>query len=245
MDGVPCRCAELEELDGPAGRTYAETHLFERAVGNGTDQQLVASGIRYWRCEATGWQFVSHPLAEGPLLRLRRLPFTTTDDYLDHDVVARRAAALARSTIGTDEHQEALDALYSPDLRTLIQSVNRNDPMGIEAAIVLLEVDPWCFRSGYLKVSAMDHLARARLQPSDRDRIQTALVAATLKGPRRADEHRSALRLARHVRSPAFAARLEALRAEVPAAKRPAVQRLLDALGESRRARTSRRRRRG
>lgn len=143
--------------------------------------------------------------------------------------------------------KEAVRAMESPDLLALVQNIHRNDPTAIEAAIVYLEVDPWCFRSGYLKERILRDLSRARLGESDKVRVRAALVAALLKGPRARPEFSAMRRLARHVRSPEFEAALESLHADVLPHQRAAVESLLRAVRSSRReiSRTRRGRRRG
>jgi len=62
------------------------------------------------------------------------------------------------------------------------------------AALLFLELDPWFFRSGYLKGKVARALKRARLQPEEVDRINGILVAAV--DSRNRQEFREFCRLA-------------------------------------------------
>lgn len=265
VSGSECRCADLTRLEGAAARTYAEGHLLERATDDGVGAKLREWGFGFWRCPQTGWQFESASQDRGRPGWLRRLPFTTAEDYLDREVIAGRAAEISAANRLVHEavihrsdslearevwkaaclrFREARDALYSPDLRALIQRLRRDDRVAVEAAIVYLEVDPWCRGSGCTKQIILNELSRSRLTETERERIRTALVDALLKGRRPGPEFTAMRRLARHVRSEGFVEQLATVREEAHEWQRPAVDALLDAVRSSRRS-LSRRRRRG
>jgi hypothetical protein len=263
-----CRCAETSRLDGPESREYALGHLIEREVGDGVSRRLHDWGFAWWRCPVTGWQFESASHDDGGARWLRRLPYTSAEDYLDRELVARRAEEIAVSHRLVNEtvvhrsesaegrqawseaaarHKLAVKTVESPDWIALIQKIKRSDPMAVEAAIVYLEVDPWCFRSGYFKERILRELSRAHLDEPDKRRIRVVLVNSLLKGRRPRTEFSAMRRLARHVRSREFEEALDQLRSEVDPWQRSAVASLLEAVRSSRRGlrpRSDRRRKR-
>ncbi len=52
------------------------------------------------------------------------------------------------------------------------------DPGLIEFAICFLEVDPWFFRSGYLKQVLLTRLKRSDLDPPDKERLSAVSIDA-------------------------------------------------------------------
>ncbi len=54
-----------------------------------------------------------------------------------------------------------------------------------EAAIVFLEVDPWCSTSGYTKQKVMRYVSRYDHSVVDRRRLQLVVIDVLRKGPRR------------------------------------------------------------
>jgi hypothetical protein len=83
-----------------------------------------------------------------------------------------------------------------------------NDPTTIETTVRFLEVDPWFFRSGYLKTEFIKRLCRAPLNEDQRKRLQQVIVARVrAKETRR--EFRSYCRLAPVVTELAFEKELE------------------------------------
>ena len=206
-------------LDWYAGLDPVDVRSWERRwleTYRGTaDAELV--------CPLSGWRFREHIGRHGEEYRLKRRPMTAREDYLIHDVVRDRVDAVGRTMAlvdvtclhrdeGRDQYREwydatvefhvALDELYSPDFTWLVWSVPRREPIALEAATVFLEVDPWCFRSGYFKEKILCRLARVARPALDEPRLQRALVDMVAKGPR--SEWRAMRRLAWHLRSAAF-----------------------------------------
>lgn len=86
--------------------------------------------------------------------------------------------------------------------------VRLQEPHAIEHAIVFLEADPWCHRSGYEKQWILRALAHADLSPTQLLRIEAALLHL-LRLDRR--EVTDAFYFVRHRRSPAMKPALRSL----------------------------------
>jgi hypothetical protein len=99
----------------------------------------------------------------------------------------------------------ATHSMYPEPLWGEIKSRLRSgDAAATEAAIVFLEADPWCFRSGYEKAELMKHLARVDLDGRDQERLRGVVVHVIQQPHRR--EFRCLVRLAASIWTP----RLEA-----------------------------------
>ena len=48
-------------------------------------------------------------------------------------------------------YRMAMERFYSPTLLDAVETLSAHDRSGVAEALVFLEADPWCFRSGYLK----------------------------------------------------------------------------------------------
>ena len=70
----------------------------------------------------------------------------------------------------------------------------------IEDALLFLEVDPWFFRSGYLKERVIRHLKSAQLSKADKGRLRNVIFAVAIGRNRR--EWRDYCRLALAVWTP-------------------------------------------
>ena len=79
----------------------------------------------------------------------------------------------------------------------------------IEIAIQFLEVDPYFFRSGYIKTDLLRRLKRAPLTKSQQQRLRNVILAR-ISGPDRR-ELRDYCRLAAALATPAFRIELEAM----------------------------------
>jgi hypothetical protein len=83
------------------------------------------------------------------------------------------------------------------------------DPATIEESIRFLEIDPWFFRSGYIKAEIIRHLRRAPLSPSQVGRLRQVILARIAGRDTR--EFRWYCRLARIVSDPDFRREVEGL----------------------------------
>jgi hypothetical protein len=103
--------------------------------------------------------------------------------------------------------QAALDALYA-GVADDAERMRAGEPHGVEAAIAFLELDPWCFRSGYAKQKLLGMLSYQELTAEQADRLRQVLVHAVDVGYRRTlREHR---KLARRVDHPELRRELRA-----------------------------------
>ena len=255
---VHWREAVADWIDRPGHMEWSEWHRqdwIETTRGHGFGE---------CQCPFTGWRFQESWHPDPAQRELRRRPWTTRADYLRHEVVEAGAAdveATQRQVNATAKRRDvsledeqlwseaceaariALDTLYSPDLDDLVAGIAGASPESSEAAIVFLEVDPWVFRSGYMKQKILKRLARARLTEPDRLRLQRFLISALEKGPR--SEFSEMLRLAHHVGSEAFVAQLIESPNDGPRGRHN-VERMIAAVEGSRRSSAwHRRRRRG
>lgn len=99
--------------------------------------------------------------------------------------------------------QNAVDFLWRIETR---QAMHAGDREALESAICFLEVDPYYFRSGYLKEILLRELKRAPLKRHDRARLQMVLINAVRKPSRR--EFPAYLGLLQKVWTPDFEAQL-------------------------------------
>ena len=102
----------------------------------------------------------------------------------DHAFVQR--ASEGWSTGDPDPYRSFL-ALYTFHSRLWDQYLVelRDGTASPEAAIVFLEVDPWCTTSGYMKQKLMRYVSRYDLSVADRRRLQLVVIDVLCKGPRR------------------------------------------------------------
>ena len=86
----------------------------------------------------------------------------------------------------------------------------------IEDALLFLEIDPWFFRSGYLKERVIRHLKSAQLSDGDKARLRDVVFAVAIGRNRR--EWSDYCRLALRVWTPAWEEQLRAQKRERGAA---------------------------
>lgn len=90
-----------------------------------------------------------------------------------HASPAQRAAWQA----ACEEFYARYDGLCFPGGAAMLERVRGGDPAAIEAAVQFLLVDPYHFRSGYLKERLWRWLARQTLSASARNRLERAALA--------------------------------------------------------------------
>lgn len=93
--------------------------------------------------------------------------------------------------------ENASFALWPLEARDKIRDGDRET---IEDALLFLEVDPWFFRSGYLKERVIRHLKGAQLSDGDKGRLRNIIFAVAIGRNRR--EWRDYCRLALKVWTP-------------------------------------------
>lgn len=71
--------------------------------------------------------------------------------------------------------ENAKDAFYRP-FNGLSRRIREGDASALEESVMLLEADPWCFRSGYLKAEVMKALANVPLPEDARARLRRVVV---------------------------------------------------------------------
>lgn len=186
-------------------------------------------------------------IAEGR----RRPPLTLGGEALDEAARISRAAALveekhsrldeaaaerheggeawARWEEAAREWKEAMALLYPKAFWDGLERLRTGDTTAVEPAIVFLEVDPWCFRSGYTKEKILHRLKRVDLSDEQATRLRVVVLHAVDGRDRR--EFRGYSKLARHVVDDGLrVALLGRLRAADPGQARRALW-VLDALG--------------
>ena len=206
-----------------------------RKAGANDPWEELTCGRGVFRCKVCGarWEESHEGGDRGRhTVMLRRLPTTSPDDYLSRRTILDRAERLSEaqhavwrafersSRTGNLEDKErwietakamwsAQSALYSPDLEAIVERLRSGDPSAVEPAVVFLEADPWCFRSGYLKENLMRYLARIPLADEMKERLRHVIAAVVVRGPRR--ELSMTRRLARAVASPGLVSSLQAI----------------------------------
>jgi hypothetical protein len=99
---------------------------------------------------------------------------------------------------------ESYDQLAFPGgLTEWLGKLKANDPAAIEDAVLFLEVDPFFFRSGYIKESAFERLRWADLDEGHKLRLQQVILAR-IRDARPKREFRRYCILAPFVADPAF-----------------------------------------
>jgi hypothetical protein len=91
--------------------------------------------------------------------------------------------------------------MYPEDLNNRVAAVASGEPEAVEWALTFLEVDPWCFHSGYLKVRLLRRIANIDRGAAAASRLRALIVQVGLT-PRSRNEFKAYLRLARRMDSP-------------------------------------------
>jgi hypothetical protein len=233
-----CSCDDLVRLIGDPGRAYARDHL--ALVPPPADSaQGYPEYVADWTCPDRGWRWHSN-FWDG--WELRRRPRTTRRDYLSHRIIRERADAITHgqgpAVHSVDRGREsdadlagwiAYEALFSPDWWDIVEDLRLGEASAVEPALVFLEVDPWCFRSGYAKEQLLRFLRRPRLDAGQIARLENVLISCTVAGPRR--EFPLITKLAHHIASDGFADKIRehAGSAAVSERARPYLFRLIPA----------------
>jgi hypothetical protein len=124
--------------------------------------------------------------------RLRRACADVTETFAHRADGPGRHAAWEQAT---RRLHQAESAMYPGAFRAMIERLAAGESDALEPALVFLEADPWCFRSGYAKERIAQLLARHRPDPPQRARIERVLLHVVDVGDRR--EFRRFCRLAR------------------------------------------------
>jgi len=148
-------------------------------------------------------------LLEANSARLREL----------HDAIHQSFRARGESAEANMQWRDACarfhdeyDALAFPGGLTYgLARLRALDPEAIETAVHFLEVDPYFFRSGYIKADLLRHLKRAPLTKSQAQRLRNVILAR-LSGPDRR-ELRGYCRLAARLVTREFHMQLRAMAA--------------------------------
>lgn len=77
----------------------------------------------------------------------------------------------------TPRLRAAMDTMYPDPLWGEVKAaLRRGDRTACEAALVFLEVDPWCFRSGYEKADLMKGVAHLEPSTGDQERVRRVVL---------------------------------------------------------------------
>jgi hypothetical protein len=74
--------------------------------------------------------------------------------------------------------QQSIEEAYPPGFWDDFDLLSKRDPAGLDTAITFLEIDPWFFRSGYIKADLLRFICRRTLSPTDLLRLQQVVLAA-------------------------------------------------------------------
>jgi hypothetical protein len=122
--------------------------------------------------------------------------------------------------------------MYPEDLNDRVAAVAAGEPEAVDWALDFLEVAPWCFHSGYLKVRLLRKVANLDLGDAAASRSRALIVEIGLT-PLSRKELKAYIRLARRVESPELHDALSAARdSDGVGSERATV--ILRALGEAR-----------
>ena len=128
-----------------------------------------------------------------------------------HETWARRdqgSAEHAAWQSATGAARAAYEQMYPQAFWDGLVRLQAGDPTELDGALLFLEVDPWCFRSGYVKERIAQLLTRHELSPGQRERFERVLVHLVDVGDRR--EFAEFCRLARRAPTQRLRAELRA-----------------------------------
>lgn len=149
------------------------------------------------------------------------------DAFIQRD---RDREAWDRWQSAASDFHEAWSLLFPDVFWEYLERLRTGDTTAIEPSITFLEVDPWCFRSGYAKESILRSIKRVSLSDDQATRLRRVILNAVDVGDRR--EFRGYCRLARHVSDVSLrSALVERLDSSDPGRARRALW-VLDAIDE-------------
>jgi hypothetical protein len=92
-------------------------------------------------------------------------------------------------------HSEYDQLAFPGGISEEMRRLKDHDPGAIESAVAFLEVDPFFFRSGYIKEDLLEHLRWAPLDQDQKRRLQQVILAR-IRDPKTRREFRRYCRLA-------------------------------------------------
>ena len=107
----------------------------------------------------------------------------------------------------TAQLRAALERAYPPTFFDSLEAVKQGKRSGLDEVIDFLEADPWFFRSGYVKATALRAIKRVPLEPDEAERLRRVILDIVERRDRR--EFRDYCRLARHLATPGFRSKVE------------------------------------
>ncbi len=205
-------------------RAYVDEHLTPLPLFPGAALSSSSGPWGNFECPTTGHEFYYVAGRDDQPSLLWRYPMVTARQLEDPAFVARAADDWAAALASPDPYRTFLahHTMYSRAWERYLVEL-RLGACSPEAAIVFLEVDPWCLWSGYVKQKVMRYVSRIDHCRADRRRLQEVVVAVTQKGPRR--EFCETALLAKRVWDREFGHELRQLAETVPET-RAAVDRL-------------------
>lgn len=156
-------------------------------------------------------------------IRERLATLSSKPDHFDQLIMAERvelarhlcndASELARASESGRIEQElwkqaaelfhqTIDEAYPRDFEENLEQLEKGDPAGLKMAITFLELDPWFFRSGYVKADLIRLICRMSIPPTEAVRLQKVILAAIDLRDRR--EFRWYCKLAKAVKDKSF-----------------------------------------
>jgi hypothetical protein len=104
---------------------------------------------------------------------------------------------------------KVLREVYPPGFWEAVKQLKGRDGHGLEPAITFLEIDPWFFRSGYVKADLLRYICRMEIPGIFEQRLREVVLQAIKLRDRR--EFRYYCRLARKIDSPDLRSAIEPL----------------------------------
>ncbi len=142
----------------------------------------------------------SYPIGSvGDVPRAMRAVWSQTEDEFPDVEAVRSTPEFAAASA---EFGAAMQLVYAPEFMKSVERLRKRHASGVEPALVFLQADPHCFRSGYLKQDLVRYLRRVPLTREQQQHLRGALLTAVRAGGR--PEFRDYCRTARIVDTPRF-----------------------------------------